>query len=347
MPKNAPRVPRPRGPIGCSAILALCVLALAPKARAEAPLPLGVYLGNGETGVVRMPAFAKWFGRDPDRILDFLAYDSWASFESDARWTSSSWRGAGKRPVASALTISVPLTIQGTPLAEVAAGAHDRTYIAVARALVADGWGGAVVRLGWEFNGSWMPWAAARDPKAYVSAFRRIVALMRSVPGQSFTFDWCCACGRNAIAPDSVYPGDDVVDIVGMDIYTRYYNSFDAIPALRWRAIRVTRYGLDWLVLFSKEHHKRLSVPEWGTGEAFAQDGGTGGGDDPLFVANMAAFLRENHAAYSDYWDFHAPDYNASVSDGEHPKAGEVLRSMFGTAQAGDSSQEPRSRPPQ
>jgi hypothetical protein len=303
-------------------------------------LPLGVYLGNGGTGVARMPGFARWFGREPDRILDFLAYDSWASFESDARWTCESWRGPGKRPIASAVTLSVPLTVQGTPLAEVAAGKHDGTYLAVARAMVENGWGNSIVRLGWEFNGTWMPWAAARDSRAYVAAYRRVVALMRSVPGESFTFDWCSACGENAIAPDTVYPGDDVVDIIGMDVYTRYYNAFDSIPAIRWQALRVTAFGLDWLVSFSAEHRKRLSVPEWGTGEAFTNDGGTGGGDDPLFVTSMAGFLRENDAAYSDYWDYHAPDYNASVSDGEHPRAGEALRLMFGSAPAGDAAHE-------
>jgi hypothetical protein len=344
MPKVQPRATRSGDLIGYSAVLAFCILALAPGVFAEAPLPLGVYLGNGETGVARMPQFTKWFGREPDRVLDFLAYDSWSSFESDARWTCESWRALGKKSVVSAMTFSVPLTVQGTRLADVAAGAHDRSYLAVARDMIDNGWGSAVVRLGWEFNGSWMPWAASRDPAAYVAAYRRVVALMRSVPGARFTFDWCSACGKNAIAPDSVYPGDDVVDFMGMDVYTRYYNSFDAIPALRWRGVRVTAFGLDWLVHFSSEHHKKISIPEWGTGEWLVNDGGTGGGDDPLFVTSMADFLRENHVSYSDYWDYRASDYDASVSNGEHPRSGEALRSIFGAAPAVVNSQDSDSR---
>jgi hypothetical protein len=307
-------------------------------------MSLGVYLGNGGTGVARMPSFTKWLGREPDRVLDFLAYDSWASFESDALWTCESWRGPGKEPVVPAITLSIPLTVRGTSLADIVTGAHDKTYMAVARDMVENGWGHAVVRLGWEFNGSWMPWAADKDPTGYVSAYRHIVTLMRSVPGESFTFDWCCACGKNAIAPDSVYPGDDVVDIIGMDVYTRYYNSIEAVPALMWSGLKATPYGLDWLVRYSAEHHKRLSIPEWGTGEWLVNDGGTGGGDNPLFIENMADFLRENHAAYSDYWDYRASDYDASVSNGEHPRTGEVLRSIFGTGSAGDSSPESRPR---
>jgi hypothetical protein len=326
------------------AVLAFCVLILSPSAFAAAPLPIGVYLGNGETGVARMPQFTKWLGREPDRVLDFLAYDSWESFESDARWTCESWSVSRKKPIVSAMTFSVPLTVKGTRLADVASGAHDRTYVAVARDMIDNGWGSAVVRLGWEFNGSWMPWAASRDPAAYVAAYRHVVTLMRSVPGGRFSFDWCSACGKNAIAPDSVYPGDDVVDIIGMDVYTRYYNSFDAIPALRWRGVRVTSFGLDWLVRFAAEHHKRISIPEWGTGEWLVKDGGTGGGDDPLFITSMADFLRDNHVAYSDYWDYSASDYDASVSNGEHQKSGSAIRALFGPAPAAANPQDTLSR---
>jgi hypothetical protein len=312
------------------------------------PQPIGVYLGNGATGAARLPSFSKWLGREPDGILDFFAYDSWPSFESDAAWTCASWRGTGPLPVTPAAAFSVPLTIQGTPLSEVAAGRHDSSFLAVARSMVANGWGGSVVRLGWEFNGAWMPWAAGRDTGAYVASFRRVVGLMRSVPGARFRFDWCCACGRNEAAPDSVYPGDDFVDIVGMDIYTRYYSPFNADPARRWETLKTVRFGIDWLVGFAAAHHKGLSIPEWGTGEALTPDGGTGGGDDALFVGRVARFLAENHAVYSDYWDFHAPDYNASVSDGEHPMAGAAIRENFGPgglpAQAQGTA---RSRPPE
>jgi hypothetical protein len=65
------------------------------------------------------------------------------------------------------MTFSMPLTISGTPLADVAAGLHDSSFLAVARSMVAYHWGGATIRLGWEFNGSWMPWAAGNDPVGY------------------------------------------------------------------------------------------------------------------------------------------------------------------------------------
>lgn len=326
------RRPAWRGPIAIVLLVAAAVCRVRAADGVAPPSALGVYLGNGASGAARLPAFSKWFGRSPDRVLDFLAYDSWASLESDAAWTCASWRGVGPRPLVPAVTFSLPLTVMGTALAEVAGGRHDQSFLIIGRAMAANGWGGSTVRLGWEFNGRWMPWTAGRDPAAYVAAFRHVVGVLRSIPGTSFRFDWCCAWGRNDIAPDRVYPGDDVVDIVGMDVYTRYYNPLNADPARRWRTFVSVPYGLDWLASFSAAHHKGLSVPEWGTGEALTADGGSGGGDDPLFIRDMAAFLTVNHAVYSDYWDYHASDYDASVSDGEHPQAGAELRALFGTA---------------
>ena len=64
-------------------------------------------------------------------------------------------------------------------------------FIDTAKALVRNDLADTVVRIGWEFNGEWMPWAAAKDPESFKSYFRRIVETMRSVPGQQFRFEWC------------------------------------------------------------------------------------------------------------------------------------------------------------
>jgi hypothetical protein len=296
--------------------------------------PFGVYEGPGAEGAAKIPAFSQWFDRTPDLALDFFANDTWASLESDAAWTCYSWNPPGAGPVVPAMTFSVPLTVNGTPLSEVASGSHDSSFIAVAKSLVAYNWGSATVRLGWEFNGSWMPWAAGQDPVSYVAAYRHVVSVMRSVAGAHFKFDWCSAWGPAATAPDSVYPGDDVVDIIGMDVYNRYYSAADADPAHRWNTFLTASYGLNWLVSFAQSHQKRISVPEWGTGEWFGNDGGIGGGDDGLFVTNMCNFMNSNDAAYSDYWDINASGYDAAVSDGEHPVAGAALRAAFGASAA-------------
>ena len=267
--------------------------------------------------------------------MDIVAYDSWPSFESDSAWVCASWRGNGALALVPAMTISVPLTIQGTPLAEVAAGWHDSSFVTVARSMVSNGWGHSIIRLGWEFNGTWMPWAAGNDPVGYVAAFRHVVAVMRSVPGASFTFDWCSAWGPAQTRSDSVYPGDDVVDIIGMDLYSRYYAPADADPVHAWASYLAAPFGLNWLVAFAQQHGKPISIPEWGTGEWYYNDGGVGGGDNAVFVTSMAAFLRANNAVYSDYWDYADTVYNSRVSDGEHPNAGNALKAALGGTPTG------------
>ena len=45
-------------------------------------------------------------------------------------------------------------------LAQGATGAFNAYYMTLAQTLVAGGQSNAYLRLGWEFDGSWMPWAA-------------------------------------------------------------------------------------------------------------------------------------------------------------------------------------------
>ena len=53
---------------------------------------------------------------------------------------------------------SVPLLPKdGSTLAAGASGAYDAHFETMARELVAQGQGDAIIRLGWEFNGSWYP----------------------------------------------------------------------------------------------------------------------------------------------------------------------------------------------
>jgi len=288
----------------------------------------GVYEGPGAGGVALIPKFSAWFGKPPSRAMDFFANDTWESLESDAAWTCACW-GPAAGPVVPEMIFSLPLTVSGTPLADVAAGFHDNSFSSVAKSLLQYGWAKATIRIGWEFNGSWMPWAAVANPVGYVAAYRRVVGILREAAGSNFTFDWCTSWGQNATAPDSVYPGDDVVDVIGMDVYNRYYTQALSAPAARWANLLAAPYGLNWLVSFAALHKKRISFPEWGTGEWTAGDGGTGGGDDPLFVTNMAAFMQANNVSYCCYWDINAGSYNARVSDGEHPLSGTALKTAF------------------
>ena len=57
----------------------------------------------------------------------------------------------------------IPTDSSGTAvgtLAQGATGAFNASYVTLAQTLVAGGQSNAYLRLGWEFDGSWMPWDA-------------------------------------------------------------------------------------------------------------------------------------------------------------------------------------------
>lgn len=278
----------------------------------------GVYEGAGWTGQKELARFSAWFGRPPRRVLDFLDFSGWQAMVREAGWAIPAWKGVK-------LTLSVPLTVKGTLLSEVADGMHDGSFAEIARLLVANGQADAIVRLGWEANGGWYPWAAAPSPKDYIAAFRRAVAAMRAVPGARFRYDWTTAQGWQQIIQPSFYPGDDVVDIIGQDLYAQTWNG-----PVTWQQVESDlnrNYTLDWLPVFANAHGKPISIPEWGTGE---RPDAHGLGDSAAFVDYIVKWGDAHNVAYMDYWDYPAPDYDAKVSDGRHPQAGAALRAALG-----------------
>ncbi len=96
------------------------------------------------------------------------------------------------------------------------------------------------------------------------------------------------------------------------------------MAALRWQYLLHHPAGLIWHRDFAHAHNKPRSFPEWGTG---TRPDGHGGGDDPLFVRNMLAWMgRGDPVAYACYWNYRASDYDAKVTDGRLPLAAAALR---------------------
>lgn len=298
----------------------LAVMMLSPPVIA-AP-QLGVYQGNGCDGARRMQDFARWLGRQPDFALDFFAADSWKSMSDDANWTVKCWARHGMKKV----VFSIPMLPGGGPtLAEGAAGHFDTHFQQLAQLLIAHGYADAIIRLGWEFNGGWYPWAAKQDPSNWVKYWRRIVTTMRAVPGAAFRFDWCSAQGYQQIPASQVYPGDEYVDIIGRDTYNQTWANV-ATPEERWQDLLTQSYGLNWLRDFARAHNKPISIPEWATG---TRPDNHGGGDDPYFIRQMAEWIGQNDVLYHGYWDYPAKDYHGKLSDGSKPAAGAAFLSAF------------------
>jgi len=312
-------------------LLAGCVLLLgASDCNAASPVrgedvQFGAHLSAGCDGRDAIPAFERFAGRKLERTVDFYNQSNWEAYRASVPWIANCWKGV---PIA--LTLSVPMLVadHDSTLREGADGAHDDMALLVAKTLVGAGLGGTTIRVGWEFNGDWMPWAAAKDPQAFIAYYRRIVGIMRSVPGAHFRFEWTPTVGRNAIAPDQVYPGDDVVDIIGMDVYNESWNPIvmRSGPAARLAWLLDQPYGMRWLHEFAGAHHKPTAYSEWGAG---TRKDGHGAGDDPYFIEHMAGWFCDSGAQYQSYWEAAAPDYDDRLVGGGHPLAAAAFVKAF------------------
>jgi hypothetical protein len=118
----------------------------------------------------------------------------------------------------------------GMNLDQMLAGQADSHFDRIGRAL------GSInhtiyVRLMHEMNGNWYSYSASRvsdGERKYRNAFRRGVNRMKAAGGSKLRFVWC----PNVRAPvwggnplRNFYPGDDVVDILGLDGYAGYRTS--------------------------------------------------------------------------------------------------------------------------
>lgn len=302
------------------ALLGLAVLLAAPAS--AAPL-LFVYEGAGCTGAQKVPRFEAFLNRRLDGVTDFVPLPNWDGMMGWTRWSLGCW------PARYRLSLSVPmLTSDGsTTLAQGAAGAYDGHFRDFGRLLVSRGRADAFLRIGEEFNGDWYPWSANKDPAAFRAYFRRIVTALRSVPGARFKIVWNPTLGASKVSPDDAWPGDDVVDVIGLDAYNASWIPRDVDdPEARWGDRLTADYGLNWAADFSARHHKPLAFPEWGTG---VRPDGHGFGDDPLFIRNMAAWMMAHDVVYQGYWDYPASDFDAEITTGKYPKAAQALKKAF------------------
>jgi hypothetical protein len=263
----------------------------------------GAYPG-GTIDLRAAAAFARYRGRRLDNVHVYLEARSWSTIGHE------SWEVRQYKRFPRLLVIDVPLLPEsgGGTLAQVAAGRDDRYFRAMARTLVSLGRGNAVLVLGSEFNGDWQSYSAF-DPTVFVAAFRHVAELLKAV-SPAFRIDWCGNAIDNQAGHDPFrtdYPGDDVVDIIGVDAYEHPDSEIASRGFKQWLELP---FGLaDW-ARFAREHHRPFSVPEWGLTRQ--------GGDDPRFIRGMFRFFSAESAnlAFEDYFNQTGPPSDNSLT---HP----------------------------
>ncbi|NLU72566.1 hypothetical protein HCC61_07750 [Streptomyces sp. HNM0575] len=266
---------------------------------AAAPLaPLGAFLRSGADGVQRMTQFQNWLGGTELNVAHtYLPGDRWSNIEGRPEfltpWTQ--WRQARKDRL---FVLNVPMLERneaGLPDHEVrsllragADGRFDAHFRTLAERLVRQKAPDTVIVLGWEMNGLTYSHRCGPDPEAWKAYWRRAVAAMRSVAGQKFRFDFAPSRGKDAFPWTECYPGDDVVDVIGMDTYDQPEGrSFDE---------QVNEpLGLQAQVDFARQHGKAVSYPEWGLFR---------NGDNPEYVRRMLDWFDRHKPLYQTLTDY-------------------------------------------
>ncbi|MEU7647656.1 glycoside hydrolase family 26 protein [Streptomyces huasconensis] len=266
-----------------------------PAAKAPA---FGAYLHYGPRGVERMSELSEWLGGAELRVgHTYLPGDRWSNIEGAPRFLEA-WADWRKEKADRLFVLNVPMlerNEEGVSDREVArllrqgaAGRFDHHFRVLAERLVGLGVPDTVLVPGWEMNGTTYTHRCGPDPESWKKYWNRIVTTMRSVAGQEFRFDFTPSRGRDAVPWTQCYPGDDVVDIIGMDSYDQPRGmSFDE---------QVTEpFGLQDHVDFAAAHKKPISYPEWGLFR---------NGDNEEYMRRMLRWMDEKKPLYNTVTDY-------------------------------------------
>ncbi|MFI8927166.1 glycoside hydrolase family 26 protein [Streptomyces sp. NPDC053474] len=293
-----PARPVPASPVAPRPPVAPAVPSPAAPAEPAGASTFGAYVDYGSRGPRRIQELSEWLGGAQLRVgHTYLPGDRWSNIEGAPDFLES-WADWRKEKDDRLFVLNVPMLDRNEEgvgdyavrslLRRGAAGEFDEHYRVLARRLVDLGVPDTVLVLGWEMNGTTYTHRCAPDPESWKAYWKRIVTAMRAVPGQKFRFDFTPSRGRDAVPWTECYPGDDVVDIVGMD-------SYDQPRGMAFDEQVSEPYGLKDHVEFAARHKKAISYPEWGLFR---------NGDNAEYMRRMLAWMDDKQPLYNTITDY-------------------------------------------
>jgi hypothetical protein len=295
------------------------------------PVPtqqLGAITGND---TLVMEGWARWLGRPQDHDLLYFNQDSWPKLEASVDYIVD----VGRKVLARRRRVqwSVPVAGWGA-YDSLDSGRHDALYQRIAGSILgaySEDRSRICIRPPWEFNIAGQSQASRSlvgvwDGRPYIAGYRRIAGIFRKVSPR-FYFDWCPAVGMGELDPEACYPGDDLVDVISVDVYYRkqYDDQGRADNGAGLFGYRKTQpRGLDWLDRFAAAHHKLIGVSEWGVDSDRAT----------VFTARFADWIKAlgPRLSHQNYWDRTDGGVNSRLSDGGLPAIGAIYRQAFARA---------------
>ncbi|WP_018350462.1 glycoside hydrolase family 26 protein [Longispora albida] len=172
---------------------------------------IGAYLQiSGRTISESLALRKQQLGRDPQILQWFY------------KWTDDLPKTYPNAPAGTKVMVSW----HGTSYASVNSGAEDARIRKNAKALKAYG-KPIYVRWAFEMNGNWFPWSGVKqgsDPSKFVAAWRRIHGIFKAEGATNVQWVWSVNWGSEPAAEwnsiDKYYPGDEYVDVAGVDGYS-------------------------------------------------------------------------------------------------------------------------------
>lgn len=206
------------------------------------------------------------------------------SFYTDgSTWSSiGSWRPPTV-PAGEWLLLGVDLTPNNTGLSAITGSQKTQALAAftqLAKTLIGVN---TVIRLGWEFDGSWMPWGTGANGNTaamFNPAVSLVIPAMKAV-NPALKFDFSCNTGTSNLSQLQVYygsNGDSLWDYIGGDHYDNKGGGGDFSQ-------------MQYVVQLAVQRGKPVSIGEWGLN----------GADNPAFINSGAQFILNPSATIARY----------------------------------------------
>ncbi|GLX67043.1 hypothetical protein [Paenibacillus glycanilyticus] len=270
--------------------------------RSGLPWMSGVYhTTNDQANWTSIQNFETWRGRLADITTNFPYRYSWDIMTVSGAFLNG-WQNAPWTP-----TYAMPMFPEniGATFSACAAGSYNSYWTTFAQNLISHGQGSAIIRLGWEFNGDWFAHSVTTaNMTDWKGCFRQVASTLKAAD-PNIKIDWNVNRGHGLKAagnadPALVYPGDDVVDYIGVDSYDQWPPVFSDAT---WTSSHLGgSYGLQHWIDFAVAHGKKFSVPEWGLYHGAAPNYGN---DNPFYIEKMWSFFNSlgSTLAYEAYYD--------------------------------------------
>ncbi len=277
---------------------------------------------------VKRPSGLFWdsgvFGHDVEKVNDFTkerghAIDVLGVSPTRGSWsdTMSDWWLSDEtipKGFTGTLNVSLQLFPEDGSMKAAADGDYNGDFKKIGQ-MIAKKYPTAYVRPGWEFNiPNWKWKATPENVDEFKEAFRQASKSLKE-GGPKLRIVWNPNEGKGGSLPDAstAWPGDDVVDIVGLDAYD-WSPPYDEKG---WQEHRTKDQGWDYWGNFARQHGKKFALPEWGV----IPGGDDSGGDNPSYINYVMQWMVDNRdiMAFETYFD-ETDDY-CKCALSQNPKA--------------------------